>query len=356
MIGGFSLRKGVTMAFQIAAVFIGTIVGAGLASGQEIRQFFTEFGYRGFTGILICCLIYIIIGYMITSISLKFNLRSYNELLSLVLRPRVFAKFTEGITSLFLVSGAAIILAGSGSLIHQYFGVSKWVGILLMAFISLFILLRDTKGLIEVNSIIVPSLIFVLVTLFIVYILFYKDIISWTYVKTVPHYKNSWFISCLLYSGFNILGCSGVLVPLSGEMRNKKSLFWGITMGAVILTVLSMIINLLLLLNVPYIFKYEIPLLYIANRFGNLLQIMLLCIIWLEMFSTEVSDVYSVGKAVSQVFKISYKRSVMLVILIALPISQIGFVNLISVIYPAFGVISLIFLLECAYFYFEKCR
>lgn len=350
------MKKSVTIAFQIAAVFIGTIVGAGLASGQEIRQFFTEFGYKGFWGILICCLIYIVIAYMIICISLKYNLKSYNELINLVLRPKFFAKFTEGITSLFLISGAAIILAGSGSLIHQYFGLSKWIGILLMAIVSLLILLRDTKGLIEINSFIVPSLIIVLLTLFTLYIFFYKDIISWNYVKTVLPYKNNWLISCLLYSGFNILGCSGVLVPLSGELKNKKSLFWGIVMGALVLTGLSIIINLLLLLNIPYIFKYEIPLLYIANRFGNIIQMMLLCIIWLEMFSTEVSDVYSVGKALSQIFNLSYKKAVFFIILIALPISQIGFVKLIGLIYPAFGAISLIFMIECIYFYFRKCR
>ena len=30
--------------FQVAVVFIGTIVGAGLASGQEIKEFFTSYG------------------------------------------------------------------------------------------------------------------------------------------------------------------------------------------------------------------------------------------------------------------------------------------------------------------------
>lgn len=350
------MRKGIILAFQIAAVFIGTIVGAGLASGQEIRQFFTEFGYRGFGGILLCCLIYIVIGYMIANISLKFNLKSYNELLSLVLRPKIFADFTHLITSLFLISGSAIILAGSGALIHQYFGVSKWVGIIIMVLISLFVLLRDTKGLIEVNSFIVPSLIIVLLTIFALYIFFNKDIVSWSYVKTLPNYKSNWLLSSLLYSGFNILGCSGVLVPLSTEVKNKRSLFWGVLMGAVVLTVLSIIINLLLILNIPYIFKYEIPLLYIANRFGNLIQMMLLCIIWLEMFSTEVSDVYSVGKAMSQTFNISYKTSVLIVLLIAIPISQIGFVNLIHYIYPAFGCLSLLFMVQCIYFYFKKCR
>jgi uncharacterized membrane protein YkvI len=350
------LRRGIGLAFQIAAVFIGTIVGAGLASGQEIRQFFTEYGYRGFGGILICCLIYIVIGFMITSISLKYNLKSYTELINLVLRPKIFASFTDGITSLFLLSGAAIILAGSGALIHQYFGVSKWIGILLMAVVSLLVLLRDTKGLIEINSFIVPSLIIVIITIFTMYIFFNKDVVSLSFVKSIPHYKTNWIFSSLLYSGFNILGCSGVIVPLSAEIKNKKSMLWGIIMGALVLTGLTFMINLLLLLNVPYIFKYEIPLLYISHRFGNLIQILLVCIIWLEMFSTEVSDVYSVGKAITQIFKISYKTAVVLIILIAIPISQVGFVNLISVIYPAFGVISLLFMMECVYFYLKNCK
>lgn len=348
------MRRGVKLAFQIAAVFIGTIVGAGLASGQEIRQFFTEYGYKGFSGILLCCLIYIVLGYMISSISLKYNLKSYNELINLVVKPRIFANFTDGVTSLFLISGAAIILAGSGALIHQYFGVSKWVGILIMAAISLLVLLRDTKGLIEINSFIVPSLIIVLLTIFVMYLLFNKDVISLNIIKDVPHYKSKWLLSSLLYAGFNILGCSGVIVPLSNEMKNKKSMLWGIIMGALVLTGLTFIINLMMLLNVPYIFKYEIPLLYIAHRFGNFIQIMLVFIIWLEMFSTEVSDVYSVSKAITQIFNVPYKTAVILTILIAIPISQIGFVNLISVIYPAFGVISLLFMIECIFFYLKN--
>lgn len=347
------MKKSLSLAFQITAVFIGTIVGAGLASGQEIKQFFTQYGYKSFYGIVICCIVYILIGCMIVSLSLKHNLSSYKDLISLVVRPKILGQVTDIITGLFLVSGAAIILAGSGSLLHQYFNVSKWVGIILMCIVSLFILLRDTKGLIEVNSFIVPSLSIVITTLFILYILFNKDIVSTNYIKQIPFNKNNWLLSCILYSGFNILGCSGVLVPLSSEIKHKKSLMAGITMGAVILTALTLMINLLLLLNVPYISKYEIPLLYISHRFGNPLQMMLLCIIWLEMFSTEVSDIYSVGKTLEQTLNISYKGSVVLIMAAAIPISQVGFVKLISILYPAFGFVSILFMVQCVIFYMK---
>jgi uncharacterized membrane protein YkvI len=344
------LKSSISKVFQISAVFIGTIVGAGLASGREITQFFTSYGYKSFIGIAICGLMYILVCSMISKISLRYNLKSYNELITLV-SPGFLGKVTDIITSMFLISGAAIILAGSGDLIKQYFGVSKWVGIILMLSITLLILMRDTQGLIEVNTIIVPSLIIVLSTVFILYILFSKDNININFFKSIPYLKKPWLISTFLYAGFNIICCSGVLVPLSAEIKSPKVITWGIIFGSIGLTLLCIMINMMLMLNVPYIYKYPIPLLYVANRFGDLIQIMLLIIIWLEMFSTEVSDIYSVGKTLSSIFKISYKKSVFIILAIAIPISQFGFINLIKILYPSFGVISVIFIVQCAVFY-----
>mgnify|MGYP000615218940 CR=1 FL=1 len=45
------------------------------------------------------------------------------------------------------------------------------------------------------------------------------------------------------------------------------------------------------------------------------------------MFSTEVSDVYSISKTLEQSFNIEFKKGIFLVLAIALPISQIGFSN-----------------------------
>ncbi|WP_411911130.1 transporter [Clostridium estertheticum] len=349
------LKKTLGLVFQTAAVFIGTIVGAGLASGQEITQFFSTYGYVSFWGILVCCLIYIIVSSIIVSISLKHKLSSYTELITLV-SPGFFGIITDIFTSFFLVSGAAVILAGSGALLHQYFGISKWVGILLMAIISLYTVLKDTKGLITINSFIVPTLITIIVTIFVLYLLFHKDMLSATYIKQIPSYKHNiipaqWFFSALLYAGFNMLCCSGVLVPLSQEIKYKRVLIPGVIIGALGLTILCYLINTMLLLNIPQIFKYEIPLLYITHRFGMLMQILLLCVIFCEMFSTEVSNIYSVGKTLEKKFDISYKKAVLLILVVALPISQIGFKTLIKVLYPGFGAISFIFLIQCILFY-----
>lgn len=359
----FNLKNTLKLSFQIAAVFVGTIVGAGLASGQEIKQFFTVYGYKSFFGILLCCCLYIILTNMIINISIQYNLKSYSGLIDLVCSSllnniwgKSISKTINILISSFLVCGSAIILAGSGALLNQFSGIPKFFGVFLMVLIVIIILFRNTKGLIEINSIIVPCLIIIIITLFMLSLFFYQNTITLTYLKSIPTYKSNYLLSTLLYVGFNVFGATGVLVPLSSELKNKKALRLGLIIGSLILTMLCFIINLLLILDIPYIFHYEIPLLYIAHRFGKIIQIILLIIIWLEMFSTAVSDIFSVAKSLENSFNLSYNRSIIIVLVIAIPISQIGFVNLISTLYPIFGMISLVFITGLIIFYFKKRR
>lgn len=349
------MRKELVRIFQIAAVFIGTIVGAGLASGKEISQFFTVYGYKSFIGICFTGIFYIFMCSIISKISIKYNLNSYGEVFETV-SPSILGKITGVITTLYLISSASIILAGSGALIHQFFGFPKIVGTLIMMTLAILILLRETEGLIEINSVIVPSLLIVIFTLMILYILFARDSLTMNYLKDIEVQKSNWWLSTILYSGYNILCCCGVLVPLSSEIKKSRTMIWGIILGAITLTILCICINLMLMVNQPYIFKYEIPLLYVADRFGKVIQVMLLGIIWLEMFSTEVSDVYSISKTLNKIFRIKFRHAIFLVLCIALPISQIGFTNLISTLYPLFGLLSLIFIFQCIYFYFKHFR
>ena len=347
------MKKDFSKIFQIAVVFIGTIVGAGLASGKEITQFFTSFGLTSFFGILFCGAFYILMGSIIAKISIKYSLNSYSDVLKII-SPNLLGKLTGVITTFYLISSASIILAGSGALINQFFGIPKIVGSLIMLCLASVFLLRGTDGLIEVNSFIVPSLLGTITLIIVLYFLFCRDSISFQFISSFEPPKKGVAVSTILYAGYNVLCCSGVLVPLSNETKNSKTMVYGIACGALGLTLLSSAINLLLLANQPYIYELEIPLLLVAQIFGSVVKALLLVIIWLEMFSTEVSDVYSISKTLEQAFKIPFKKGIFIVLAFALPISQIGFSNLISTLYPLFGILSLIFITQCIFFYHKN--
>ncbi|WP_426348057.1 YkvI family membrane protein [Alloiococcus sp. CFN-8] len=355
------MNKEISKVFQVAAVFIGTIVGAGLASGKEITQFFTSYGFKSFFGIALTGCFYIFLCSIISKLSIDNNLNSYADVIALVTKGNdgnpflsVLSKGTTLITTFYILSSASIILAGCGSLINEYFGIPKIVGTALMLILAVIILWRGTDGLIGINTIIVPSLIITIVTLMGLYVFFYKDAITLQKLQSIVPIKKGWLISSILYSGYNILSCSGVLVPLSREMKSKKAVIAGIILGSLGLSVLCVFINLMLMLNQPNIYSYDIPLLYIADRFGTPIQLLLLVVIWLEMFSTEVSDVYSISRSLQNVFKLPFKSCIFIVLAIAFPISQLGFTNLISILYPIFGMLSLLFIAQCLYYYFFK--
>lgn len=346
------MKKELLKIFQVATVFIGTIVGAGLASGKEITEFFTQFGIKSFLGIIICGIFYIIIGSIISKISIDYKLDSYSDVINII-SPNLLGKFTGFVTTFFLISSASIILAGSGALIHQFFEIPKIIGSLIMIVIAIFFLLRGTDGLIEVNSFIVPGLIGTMTLITILYLVFCKDTIALSNISSFPPQKNGIAISTILYAGYNTLSASGVLVPISNQMKNKRTMFLGIIAGSIGLTILSCMINLLLTVNQPYIYSYEIPLLFVADRFGHIIQALLLVIIWLEMFSTEVSDIYSISKTLEQTFNIAFEKAIFPVLLIAFLISQFGFGNLINKLYPIFGLLSLVFIYQCLIFFFK---
>ena len=343
------MKKDFLKIFQVAVVFIGTIVGAGLASGKEITEFFTSFGIQSFVGIILCGLFYIFMVTMLSKISLKHKLNSYSELINII-SPNLLGKLTGVITTLYLISSASIILAGSGAILNEFFAIPKIVGSLIMLSIAAIFILKGTNGLIEVNSIIVPLLISTITVLTVLYFVYNNGSLSIEMLTKFPPKKEGILVSTILYAGYNILCSSGVIIPLSTEINDKKIMTKGIFFGALGLTLLCLMINFMLTLNIPYIYEYEIPLLYVATPFGSIIQAVLLMVILLEMFSTEVSDVYSISKTLDKSFKISFKKGVFIVLAVALPISQIGFTNLITTLYPLFGLLSLVFITQCIIF------
>lgn len=341
------------IAFQIAAIFIGTIVGAGLSSGKEISQFFSQYGYLSFIGIILCGVFYTWMTHIIVTISTCYNLHSYDAFIRLIC-PGFLSKILNLIITFFFYSSTAIVIAGSGALINQYFGIPTVSGIIIMIVLGICVLLRETNGLIEINSFIVPSLIAIMILLFMVFTYNYPQTLNIQFLKQAMPPKNGWGLSTILYAGFNIMSYIGVLVPLSTEIKRNDDIVVGVAIGSFFLTLLSCIINFLMIVNFEHAIVYEIPLLYIAKKISPLVQFLLLCIIWLEMFSSKVSNIYSLSKGIQYRFKLSFRKSMFIIIILSLPVTRVGFSTLVSVLYPLFGALSIIFIWQCLYFYYTK--
>lgn len=341
------------LSVQLAMIFVGSIVGAGLSSGRELSQFFSTYGYKGFIGLLTCACAYIVVGKMIVDLTMKYKTKSYNEFIDLVC-PKGVGTFTNLILTLFLLSSTVIIFSGSSAVIQQYFGVPRWIGLVIMVVLSMVMLLRNTEGLFEVNMIIVPLLIIIMSAIFISFIGRRPETIGIDYIKELPVMKKRWMVSSFVYSGFNIISIVGILVPLTYELKDPKAINRGIKMGTGILTLISFFIVFLMLVNHTYPSLYEIPILAVAMQGGKILRVGLLIVIWLEMFSSQISNVYSLTRSLESKMGISYRMGVFLILSIAAPFSFISFSKLVDILYPLYGVLSMAFVMCCMIFYMKE--
>lgn len=333
--------------FTVASVFIGTIVGAGLASGQEILQFFGVYGLKGFWGILLCSIIYVFFSIIIVSLCFSFKYKTYRDIINSVLGKKL-GWIVDICLTFFIFGGNTIMISGGGAMLHEYAGVNISLGIFIMALVSFIIAAFSTKGVIAINALIVPLSTTLIVLMGLLVFISSRNVPSFpqTLENHVP-IKVGWIVSTILYSAFNLMGTTGVLCPMTHELRRKRAFTYGCAIGGIVLTILALIINYSILSYSPESFYHEIPNLYIAKKFGPVLPLFLTIIIWLEMLSTEISNLYSITKRIQSSVKLPYISCLLIIILISIPVSFLGFSNLIKLFYPPFGVLGSIFLVGC---------
>ena len=335
---------------KIASVFIGTIVGAGLASGQEILQFFAKYGKAGFAGIILCFLLYITAFIMIIRLCISNGYKSYKDIILSVLGKKL-GSIIDFFLTVFIFGSSVIMISGGGAMLKEYAGLPYYAGMLIMCVLVFIMAVFSTGGIITLNSVIVP---FSALTIGILGVLVLTRGTSSELIHGFKSYSHgSPWISTLLYASFNILGATGVICPMIYESKNKDRFIAGCIIGSAVLTILALSISFSILAFAPGSLESDIPNLYIARRFGKLYAFIITMVIWLEMFSTEISDVYSLSKRLEYSFNLPYIASLVIVMGITIPFAFIGFSKLIKLLYPPFGAVSLVFVCGCIYKYLK---
>lgn len=315
---------------------MGTVVGAGFASGQEIMHFVTRYGERSIPIVFLSTLLFIWTGGKILSLSRKIKAQSYHDL-NQFLFGKTIGNWINMLTFLMLIFITGVMLAGAGALFQQYGEFYKQVGILVTAFFVYVIVSRGINGILIVNSFVVPAM-----------ILFNLIIFGYTlYTKGFPNFNLTpanefWMISPFLYASFNLSLALAVLVPLASESKNSLVLWAGGMLGGLGLGLLLFLSNYSLTAYFYDIINAEIPMAKIVSHWHPLLHVFFNLIIFGEIFTTLVGNIFGLTKQVHSLYpNLPSNRWMIILIFISYVISQFGFSRLIHFFYPIFGYISI---------------
>ena len=335
------MKKKRNLSWQIGAAYIGTIIGAGFASGQEIMQFFTKYGSIGMLLLILSGVLFSICGYAVFYLSKHYKAYDYNSFIIKICGPRISLIYDCIITT-FLFFGASIMFSGSGALFEESLGLSRAIGIVIIATITLLVVLKSVEGILKINSIIVPLLITVI--LFVLFKTMFNSNVSDFFRNSKSIYTGDLFkpvFSLIFYCSYNMVLAFGVLTAFSQHVNSLKVLKRGAFIGGFGLMALSLALNICLILYMPAILKLSIPVLYISSMHGIYIKYAVLLCIWFEICTTSISNVFSLAQRIAKNRPAVYNPASLFIVVASIPMAFMDFRRLISFFYPLFGALSM---------------
>lgn len=330
-----------SQAFQIAAVYVGTVVGAGFATGREIVEFFSRFGFIGLVGILMSGYIFIFHGAKLMRIAARIGARSYQEF-NEYLFGKVVGTFINVLMLFMLLGVCAVMLSGAGAVFSEQLGLSKGIGLFVTIFLAIIVMIVGIKGLFAVNTFVVPLMIafsFMLMILSMKLPNFLEQLLY------IPFAEDGWksVVAPFSYTALNLGLSQAVLVPVAAEIKDDSTVKWGGYLGGAALTIILLSSHFTLVM-LPNLEMYDIPMAVIMKSLASGLYWIFILVIYGEIFTSVIGNIFGLERQIKTFVQLPSLVIVGGIFFITIMISFIPYGTLLSYLYPIFGYVSILFI------------
>ena len=323
---------------KIASIYVGTVIGAGFASGREIIEFFGIYGVKGIWGMAISGILFSLIGSLLLIKIYDKKIKGFDELLENLFGKRL-GFVMDTIMTFSLYTGFSIMIAGSGAIFREELGFSFNFGIIVMVVCSFIVFLFSLEGLSFINSLLVPLLIIgIIITSFYLNI---REGYNFSNIEGVNFTgKGNFLTSSILYVGSNSLIIIVVFSSLFPMLNSRKTaILVGLT-GGIILSILGVSILTSMLIYYNEVYTLDIPMLRICNYIGDNYRKLYAIILWIAMFTTALANGFGFMNRISKERNRLWITA--LFCISAIPLANLGFSNLVGVLYPIFGFVGFV--------------
>lgn len=328
--------------FSIASTFVGTAIGAGFASGQEIKQFFAAYGIHGIYGTLIVGVGFSILAVIIMMIAYKMQCTKFEVVAVPDIRP--LRVFINGFITVLNYGILIIMLAGAGSMIHQLVGWKPLWGSVFMTGLVLMVAWSGSDGILKSFNFIVPLMVICALVVSAL-VLAQKTQLTNAVSVTVPGIRHNFILSALLFVSYNMAVITGVLAPIGARAAGCKSIITGGVLGGMVLSAMATCLTAAVLKYYPLIVDADMPMLEIARRQSQFWGSVYTFVLIAGIFTTAVGVLFAVLERLAAYDKKVFKnrKALLIVVLFTAAMgSNIGFTRLVATIYPFSGYIGFI--------------
>lgn len=317
--------------------YAGCFFGAGYVSGQELWQFFGSYGAKGYIGITISAVLFLIFGVLLLR-TVKLSGKSTIDEVIIPGNHKIIGKIFSLLVIFFMFGIFVIMSAGAGALVNQVFDLPSFIGCALFCLLIFYFSLYGISGTVKIFTVLTPVL--VVSTLVICFFTLKKYGIT---TPGEPEQNNFllgpyWF-SALTYVSFNMIASIGTIIPLGKFIKRKRTVYSGILLACILMLLVALGIVLAITTMSASVTK-ELPMLDVAFRLGDVFGYIYSALLLIGMFGTSLASMVAITEYFSEksVFFVNNKRFLIFIIgILAFVCSLSGFGNLVGTVYPIFG-------------------
>lgn len=339
---------------SIILAYVGVLTGAGLASGQEIMQYFISFGKDGLYGLIGIGVLHIFVGGIVLQLGSHFVAESHIDVLEEVSKKFV-TKFMDFALILNCFLMGFVMIAGAGSNLEQQFGLSPWIGSLICTLLIIVVGMMDFEKVTKVIGFFTPLvLVFTLVGA--IYTIVKAnpdfealDVLGKSMESSLPNIA----VSTINYFGLCMISSISMAFVLGGSRTDSSQARAGGMLGGGLVAILTGLVGFTLFLALKDVKDADIPMQIILNNVHPYMGLAMSLIIFGMIFNTAISLFYSAAKRLSLTEE-KFKRNLIIFTLLGFALSFMGFKKLMALLYPILGYLGLILIIILIVAWFKE--
>ncbi|MDD4767928.1 MAG: hypothetical protein PHF87_10200 [Desulfotomaculaceae bacterium] len=338
-------RESFWLLVKVISAYIGAVIGAGFASGQEIMQFFILHGKSGLMGAALATILFAYLGGLVMFLSITMHSSSYKKVFGFLLGNKA-GRFMDILNLCMLLGGVGVMMAGSAAVFIEHFALPARVGIWSVAVLTSLVLMGGLEGVLTANVCLVPLKYLAVLAISLTALSSHPGGLAGISASAAAGggITGSWALAGFLYVSYNMVVPVAVLSSLGQTVPLKTGLAGGV-LGGLLLGLAIFLVTAAGLAHQPEAASYQIPMLYLAGSFSPVLRSGLGLLIWLAILTTMIANAHGFASRLAPAGGARYRLYGIGACLLALPLAGFSFTGLVRFLYPLFGYAGLVLLI-----------
>lgn len=344
--------------FSIAGALMAFLIGSGFATGQEIMQYYSTYGYWGVAVVLLVLVLLIFISLFLLEMGFRHQFVPDNEIY-----PYMFGNTVGRIMDIYVIFfiylSFVVMVAGARATGMQQYNFDGYIFVIVFTLIVALSVFFGLDRLVDIIGNIGPIIIVLTLVVAVWSIGINADKIPGAMDRMLElnesgllqRASNNWLLSALSYIGFVTWWLIAFLVNIGKNSDNIKDAKHGVLWGSIVFALATAIVGFAIFINLDILYDSQIPTLMLAADIHPWLASIYSITVLLGIYTTAVSLLWTV---VARFFKEktnAYRIACLVFSLVGLFIGTLfDFDVLVNYIYVINGYLGVIFILAAVYY------